>query len=195
MIKKFPGEDWKVLEGAEGKGKLKYAFSNFGRIASFREEIEDGKILKGSITAGYPAVRVRLTDGTKKLFYVHRIMAMAFLPAPTESEKIVIHLDHMKENNHISNLKWATKREKELHQLKSPFYIEGLRKRKEKKTVQGHKLNATQVLRIKKMIADPERKTRMKMIAKQFNISEMQLYRIKSGENWGHIKIGEPLPV
>ena len=68
-------------------------------------------------------------------------------------------------------------------------------KTKEKKTVQGHKLNATQVMRIKKMIADPERKTRMKMIAKQFNISEMQLYRIKSGENWGHIVIGEPLPV
>jgi len=195
MIKFFPGEEWKVLEAAEGKGKLKYAFSNHGRISSYKEKIEDGKVLKGSITAGYPAIRVRLKDGTKKLFYVHRLMAMAFLDAPTADEKIVIHLDHMKENNHLSNLKWATKREKELHQLKSPFYIEGLRKRKEKKTVQGHKLNITQVMRIKKMIFDPERKTRMKMIAKQFNISEMQLYRIKSGENWSHVKLEDDVPV
>jgi len=27
----------------------------------------------------------------------------------------------------------------------------------------------------------------MKMIAKQFGISEMQLYRIKTGENWGSV--------
>jgi len=33
-----------------------------------------------------------------------------------------------------------------------------------------------------------EGKTRMKMIAKQFKISEMQLYRIKVGENWGWVK-------
>ena len=67
MIKIFPGEEWKLLEEAEGKGKLKYAFSNHGRIASFKEKVEDGKILKGSITAGYPAIRVRLKDGTKKI--------------------------------------------------------------------------------------------------------------------------------
>jgi hypothetical protein len=28
----------------------------------------------------------------------------------------------------------------------------------------------------------------MKQIADHFGISEMQLYRIKSGENWGHVK-------
>ena len=31
----------------------------------------------------------------------------------------------------------------------------------------------------------------MRIIAKQFGISEMQLYRIKSGENWGHVKIDD----
>ncbi|MFT7352689.1 MAG: hypothetical protein ACI9XR_002476 [Flavobacterium sp.] len=29
----------------------------------------------------------------------------------------------------------------------------------------------------------------MKMIAKQFGVSEMQIARIRSGENWGHITI------
>jgi len=27
------------------------------------------------------------------------------------------------------------------------------------------------------------------MIAKQFGISTMQVWRIKSGENWGHVKV------
>ena len=100
----------------------------------------------------------------------------------------------MKENNHISNLKWATQREKELHQLKSPFFLEGVQKRRDRKTVQGHKLSAEQVYKIKEILIDPKR-PRMKNIAKDFGISEMQLYRIKSGENWGHVKLGEPLPV
>jgi len=44
---------------------------------------------------------------------------------------------------------------------------------------------------IKKKLLDPNRKTRMKMLAHQFRISEMQLYRIKSGENWGHVMVEE----
>ena len=49
------------------------------------------------------------------------------------------------------------------------------------------KLDSTQVMRIKRMIFDPQRKTRMRIIAKQFGISEMQLYRIKTGENWASV--------
>jgi len=45
------------------------------------------------------------------------------------------------------------------------------------------------VTRSKRKLLDPKRKTRMKIMAKQFGVSEMQLYRIKSGENWGHITI------
>jgi len=42
---------------------------------------------------------------------------------------------------------------------------------------------------LKKILLDPTRKTRMKILARQFGVSEMTLYRIKSGKNWGHIKI------
>jgi DNA-binding Xre family transcriptional regulator len=44
-------------------------------------------------------------------------------------------------------------------------------------------------MHIKKILANPNRKTRMKIIARRFGISEMQLYRIKSGKNWGHVTI------
>ena len=53
----------------------------------------------------------------------------------------------------------------------------------------GRKLTSTQVIRIKKMLQRPDNKTRLVMIAKQFNITTQQLYRIRTGENWGHIKV------
>ncbi len=189
MIKVLPNEEWKVFEEAEGKLKGKYAVSSKGRIASYKKKLEEGKILKGAITVGYPAIRMRLKDGTKRLFYIHRLMAQLFLPKPSDKHKIVLHLDHMKMNNELENLTWATKREKEIHQVKSPFHLEGILKRKNRITIQGRKLHFDQVVEIKKVIADPKRTIRFKALAEKYNISEMQLYRIKNGSNWGHVKI------
>ncbi|MDB4835569.1 hypothetical protein OAH12_03165, partial [Cyclobacteriaceae bacterium] len=117
-------------------------------------------------------------------------MAQGFLNSPSEEHKIVLHLDFEKINNTVSNLKWATKVEKEKHQLNSPYYLAGIEKRKQNKTVKGLKLTAKQVLNIKKILENPDRKVTLKQIAQRYKISEMQLYRIKSGENWSHIKVG-----
>ena len=44
------------------------------------------------------------------------------------------------------------------------------------------------------MIWDPKRKMSFKKIAEKFGVSEMQIYRIKSGEFWYHIKVdNEPV--
>jgi predicted DNA binding protein len=77
----------------------------------------------------------------------------------------------------------------ELHQQGSPFVKKARALRLLNKPQKGHKLTSTQVMLLKKKIFDPNRKTRLKFLAKQFGISEMQLYRIKSGENWSHVKI------
>jgi DNA-binding Xre family transcriptional regulator len=47
----------------------------------------------------------------------------------------------------------------------------------------------TQVMRLKKRLLDPNRKTRLKILAKQYGVTMMTLHRIKTGENWGHIKV------
>ena len=39
------------------------------------------------------------------------------------------------------------------------------------------------------MLLRQDNKTRLVMIAKQFNITTQQLYRIRTGENWGHIQV------
>ena len=45
-----------------------------------------------------------------------------------------------------------------------------------------------QVKAIKKLLGDPKRKLTFKQLAEKYGVSEMTLYRIKSGENWGKIK-------
>jgi DeoR/GlpR family transcriptional regulator of sugar metabolism len=68
--------------------------------------------------------------------------------------------------------------------------LEARKKRIEPATaINGHKLTVTRVMLIKKLLASPKQTTRLKMIAKQFGVSEMQIRRIKSGENWGYIKV------
>lgn len=63
-----------------------------------------------------------------------------------------------------------------------------MEKHTKKKKHKGMKLTSTQVMHIKLLL---KRERPLKQIAKQFDISEMQVWRIKSGENWSHIKIHE----
>ena len=192
MFNKLVGEYFKPVE-LEGEHKNQYAISNYGRLVSYSQEIEDGTELKGSIINGYKVFRYKINVDSKvrnpsKMF--SRMVAENFLPAPAEGQTYLLHKDYRKDNCQASNLMWATKEEFTKHFMNSPLYENGKIKSQEtRRKMDGNKLTSTQVIRIKKMIADPNRKTRLKMIAKQFGISEMQLYRIKSGENWGHIQI------
>lgn len=183
-------EEWKEIPLDRGE-KKKYAVSNYGRVASYKISVkEDGKPVNGSIVGGYPLISIRVDEKYTFRQYLHKIVAEYFLDKPQEDQTYVLHLDYDKRNNKITNLKYANKEEMVKHQFDSPFVIER-KKRKKEDLYEGHKLNVNKVRLIKKMIFDPNRKTRMKMIAKQFNISEMQLYRIKNGENWSHVKVDE----
>lgn len=198
MIKSYWEEEWKLVDLGKDKLRNKYSVSNYGRIASYPKELEKGKLLKGSLVDGYPVFRYKQFYKTElgtvvknKQMFVHKLVAEYFSVRPSEDHKYVIHLDYNKMNNHVSNLKWSTKREMELHQQRNPNVLKAREERKNRKPYKGHKLNATQVKRLKKKIFDPNRKTRLKILAKQFGISEMQLYRIKSGENWSHVTIDD----
>jgi DNA-binding MurR/RpiR family transcriptional regulator len=52
----------------------------------------------------------------------------------------------------------------------------------------GLKLNATQVRSIKKTLESKNRKLTIRQLAEKYGVSEMTLYRIKSGENWSKVK-------
>lgn len=187
----YPNEIWKEFkpEGA----KRRYMASNLGRIASFYENInKDGYILK--VDGGSPVSGSRialkiyskgerlsktgepLSEITNISFPVHNIVADLFLEKTDEDQVQVIHLDHDKFNNAVGNLRWATKKEAWEHHKLAPYY---------KPPNKGRKLTPERVRLIKKKIL--EGKTKQSILAKQFGLSEMGIYRIKTGKLWADI--------
>ncbi|HEY9363805.1 MAG TPA: NUMOD4 domain-containing protein [Chitinophagaceae bacterium] len=186
MVKKLSGEIWKPLQFPGWKLlRNKYALSSQGRIASYKNDVlEDGKLLNGSLTTGYRTLNLH-RPGNKGTLYIHREMAKLFMTKPSVKFKYVIHLNHNKTDNSLKNIRWATLEDMIKHQQKSPA-------KKAYKDVQanrsvGLKLSAGQVKKIKGALSSNNRKMTIKQLAEKYGVSEMTMYRIKSGENWGHI--------
>jgi hypothetical protein len=187
MIKKLPGETWKPLTFSGWKElRNRYAVSTKGRIASYKKDIlKDGKILSGSLTTGYRTLNLHRPDN-KGTLYIHREMAKMFLKKPTPKHKYVIHVNHDKLDNNLKNLRWATLEQMIKHQQSSPAKI--AYKEKQANRTKGLKLTAGQVKKIKDILNSKKRNITIKQLAIRYGVSEMTMYRIKSGENWGRIK-------
>lgn len=185
MISKLPGEVWKPLQFPGWKQlRYRYAVSSKGRIASFKKAISEGKQLDGSLTTGYRTLNLH-RPGNKGTLYIHREMAKLFLKKASPKHSYVIHLNHNKLDNNIKNLRWSTADQMIKHQQKSPAKI-AYKKIQANRTI-GLKLNADQVKKIKQILKDPHRTITIRRLAKKYKVSEMTIYRIKSGENWGRI--------
>lgn len=68
---------------------------------------------------GYLAVKLKMKNpyGKRRQFYLHRLVAIAYLPNPLGLPD-VNHKDGDKSNNHISNLEWSTEKENLKHAYK-----------------------------------------------------------------------------
>jgi len=192
MIHFYRGEEFKQIK-MDASLQLKYAISNYGRIVSYKENLREGRELKGGVKEGYKTFGYTIRiDGVRKSrhFWIYRLVADYFLPKGNEDQKFVLHLNFDKQDDRVQNLKWANQVELTAHHSTNPEVIKGRAKTlAHNLKADGKKLTSTQVIRIKKMLQREENKTRLVMIAKQFNITTMQLYRIRTGENWGHIKV------
>lgn len=109
-VKSLPNEVWKSLLGYEGF----YEVSNFGRIKhlSFnsinkRDSFANKTfILSTKLSKGYRQVCLIDKYGNKQLKYVHKLVALTFIPNPN-NYSFVNHKDENKENNNVSNLEWC----------------------------------------------------------------------------------------
>ena len=187
MVKKLPGEVWKPLSFTGSKDlRNHYAVSSLGRIVSFKEDVlKDGKLLNGSLTTGYKTLNLH-RPGHKGTLYIHRELAKLFLKRPSTKHKYVIHKNHNKLDNSIKNLQWATVDEMIDHQQSSPAKIAYKKKQASKEV--GLKLTASKVKKIKELLNNKNRRLTIKQLADKYSVSEMTMYRIKSGENWARVR-------
>lgn len=115
IISNIPSEVWVPAPGFEEA----YEVSNMGRVRSRTRRvwtyIKPGRILKPQAKEnGY--LNVCLSNGSKKQkhAYIHRLVAMAFLPN-LDNLAEVNHKNFNKQDNRVDNLEWCSSKENKAH--------------------------------------------------------------------------------
>ena len=118
-------EEWKSVTGYEGY----FEVSNYWKIRSLTREVlkSNGKVQKvlgqelkpfiRDSTKITPVLHYRIAlrlNGVQKKYFVHRLVAAAFIRAPKDKE-IINHIDNNGLNNYYKNLEWCTHKENVAH--------------------------------------------------------------------------------
>jgi len=92
-------EEWRdvILNGENTEAQV----SSFGRFRSVYGVVSKPLPTK----SGYASVKVN-----NRRYLIHRLMAIAFELLKDEGQDTVDHIDNDPSNNHIHNLRWATRR-------------------------------------------------------------------------------------
>jgi hypothetical protein len=106
-------EEWRDIEEFPG-----YQVSSEGRVRSLTREVA-----RGSGTLQVPGIIFRLRvkasgyyqlslykDSIATTHYVHRLVGSAFIPNP-DNKPTIDHVNRIKTDNSVSNLRWATHKE------------------------------------------------------------------------------------
>lgn len=161
--------NWKKIE-IEGL-KYDYLISDTGLC----KRADKNRIKKNCLTvSGYYRISI-----LKKNFFVHRLVAMAFLERK-DGENVVNHKNGIKTDNRVENLEWCTQAHNNQH-----AYDIGLRKGQKGETNAMSKINNVIASNIKK---DLKLGVKVKDISKKYNLNINHIYQIKNGWRWTHIK-------
>lgn len=122
-------EEWRDIQGWEGF----YRISSLGRVMSVEREIpttRGPKTISQRIMVAEPNTRGYLKvnlhrDGRQKTFEIHRMTAKAFLENP-QGLPDVDHINRVRSDNRLSNLRWASERVNIINRTPSPNTTTGL---------------------------------------------------------------------
>jgi len=156
------------------KGYEDYLISDQGRVYNYKKRI----FRKPGNVRGYLQVDFN-KNGVRKNFYLHRLVALAFIPNPG-NKRTVNHIDGNKTNNHADNLEWNTQKENVQHSWSS-----GLVKPKIGVNNSQVKLSENQVIEIRRLHEIGEyTKT---ALGKIFGVHRTLISLIILRKNWTHI--------
>lgn len=162
----------KTIKGYEGL----YAVDSNGNVYSLVTNASRRKrILKPYYKNGYLAVHL-YKDGKCKHFYIHRLVAEAFLENKSDYKE-VNHIDCNKTNNSVGNLEWCNRARNLKHS-----YENGLKRQGELHGMS--KLKNNEVEEIRKQLG---RKSQSEL-ANEFKVSQSTISAIKTGRLW---KVGD----
>lgn len=172
-------EIWKNIPGFDGA----YEVSNLGRVRSFLRRIavntftiqrdKEPKILKpGLHTEGYMIV-VLYHKGKNPKKFIHRLVLMAFQGHPAYRYQ-GSHLNGIRHDNRLENLKWCSPKENESHKIIHGTYFNR----------KNLTLKEKQVLLIRAAKKYPGY---LSDLAKRFKVTKNTIVAIRARVTWKHI--------
>ncbi|WP_288638854.1 NUMOD4 domain-containing protein [uncultured Lentilactobacillus sp.] len=180
-------EGWKDIPNYEGL----YEASSLGRIRSRNRTIDNrkysGKIIKPQ-NNGHGYYHVTLAANKKhSQFYVHRLVALTFLPNPSELPE-VNHIDENPANNCVDNLEWCTAKYNSNYGNHGQHVSEGSKKsiRKRQACVQNGMKTAKPVVQMKMDGTEIKVWPSMGMAAKMGNFNRCNIQKCCIGEYYQH---------
>lgn len=178
-------EKWEPILGYEGK----YEVSNLGNVRSLdrvtftkcgRELPIKGRVLRPNVSNkdSYPRIILYGKNTSYKIYYIHRLVAAAFIPN-LKNKPVVNHKDGIRNNNCVDNLEWCTQSENVRH-----AFATGLNPQIGE-TSTTRVLNESDVLEICQLIDDGE--LTYLDIGKKYGVGPVEVHRIHTGDRWNHL--------
>lgn len=172
------------IEVYEGR----YAVTRDGRIWSYPkgQNNKQGKWLSIDYSRNYPTVCLLDSEGNKKRYTVHTLVANAYCDKP-EGNVQVNHINGDKTDNSASNLEWVTASENRKHawstglQTATEAHIESARKAGKSRRM----FTEEQVRNIRKLYT---MEFTQRVIAEMFDTSQAVIQYITSGKTYSEVK-------
>lgn len=167
-------EIWKDIQGYEGL----YQISNHGRIYSVRyNRFRKPKVDK----YGYMTISIG-KDSNLCHFFVHRLVANAFVPNPNDFPE-VNHIDGNKANNSADNLEWCDHYTNIRHAYNTGLMPHPLKPKKETRP-RGMKLTESQVKEIRSQYIPGDLIFGCKPLARRYGVAPTTIKQIINQQIW-----------
>ena len=123
----YRGLDMKDIPGYEGR----YAVTRDGRVWSHKKETPVGKnggvrldgdrwltLTVGNRGKGYHRIALVNAEGKRKMWLVHRLVAITYIPNP-DSLPFINHINGVTTDNRVENLEWCDAKGNVVHAYKN----------------------------------------------------------------------------
>lgn len=177
-------EQWKPVPGYEGL----YEVSDHGRVKRCAKRVYARNrwgmcwrnhppiIVAQSETRGHRRVTL-CKDGQPRMYFVHRLIAFAFLGAPPPGKPFACHKDGRHNNNVVDNIYWGSAADNSQDQIRHGVQVRGER-------VASARLTDADVPRIRRRHAQG---ATYRDIAKEYRVNDRTIKLCVIGQTWKHI--------
>jgi hypothetical protein len=160
-------EEWKPIEECPD-----YQISNKGNVMSYKRNKE---IVLKTVMSHRGYLSVKLSHyGVRKMYKVHQLVLKHFGP-PQPPNTTPDHINRVKTENDIQNLRWATPEEQRENSVPAKGESHG-----------SARLTEVQVIEIKRRLKE---KANQAKLAKEYGVGLTQIKNIKAGKRWAYLNI------